>query len=151
MWMERSVIVGCVKREMEHLRLGDGWIVGDVNMEGGYRGCVSWFCLPLWNNSKCFISKSWVTKSLCQFTHKARHPLSASFPLLPSPSVFSLSCLWHLHVKRQQKSCFNLYPWLIVCAQRMVAPFPPFTFSNPLLVFPVNTDCIWITSQIGLD
>lgn len=47
MWMERSVIVGCVKWEMEHLRLGDGWIVGDVNMEGGYRGCVSWFCLPL--------------------------------------------------------------------------------------------------------
>ena len=54
-------------------------------------------------------------------------------PLLPpSPFCFSLSCLWHLHVKRQQKSCFNLYPWLIVCAERMVVPFPPFTFSNPL-------------------
>lgn len=33
--MERSVIVRCVKPEMEHLRLGDGWIVGDVNIEGG--------------------------------------------------------------------------------------------------------------------
>lgn len=42
-----SVIVGCVRREMEHLHPGDGWIVGDVNMEGGYRGWVSRFCSPL--------------------------------------------------------------------------------------------------------
>lgn len=73
---------------------------------------------------------------------------------VPSFHFFSLSLclvLWHLSVKRQQKSCFNLSPWLIVCAERMVASFPPFTFSNPSLVFPVNIDCKWITSQIGLD
>lgn len=33
--MERSVIVGCVKREMEHLGSGDGWIVEDVEALGG--------------------------------------------------------------------------------------------------------------------
>lgn len=72
-------------------------------------------------------------------------------PLPPSPSVFPcLVC--DISVWKDNKSHVLISTRGSLYAQReWLRRFPPFTFSNPLLVFPVNTDCIWITSQIGLD
>lgn len=73
------------------------------------------------------------------------------FPLLPSPSVFPcLVC--DISMWKDNKSHVLISTRGSLYVQReWLRCFPPFTFSNPLLLFPVNTDCIWITSQIGLD
>lgn len=72
-------------------------------------------------------------------------------PLLPSPSLFPcLVCdisMWkdnksHVLISTRG-SLYVQREWL--CRFRLLP------FQTPFWVFPVNTDCIWITSQIGLD
>lgn len=106
---------------------------------GGLSGLRKLVLFAFYKITQNVLFPSLESQSHCVSSCTKRDIPSAFFFFSP-PSIslcFSLSCLWHLHVKRQQKSCFNLYPWLIVCAERMVALFsafylfkPPFTISS---------------------